>query len=46
MESIVVVVQVSPQGRPGEANATWLGGAGPMKPSMDTRAVVIDLAPK
>ncbi len=29
-ESVMVVVQVSPDGRPGEANATWLGSAGPL----------------
>jgi cytochrome c-type biogenesis protein CcmH len=34
-ESVVVVVQVSPSGRPGEANASWLGQAGPLTPSSD-----------
>jgi cytochrome c-type biogenesis protein CcmH len=33
-ESVVVVVQVSPSGRPGEANASWLGQAGPLAPSV------------
>jgi cytochrome c-type biogenesis protein CcmH len=32
-ESVMVVVQVSPEGRPGEASATWLGEAGPLVPS-------------
>ena len=35
-ESIIVIVQVSPDGQPGEANATWLGDAGPLAPSLDT----------
>lgn len=44
-ESIVVVVQVSPDGRPGEANATWLGSAGPMAPSLDEQPLEIELRP-
>ena len=44
-ESIVVVVQVSPDGRPGEANATWLGSAGPIAPSLDQQAIEIELRP-
>lgn len=44
-ESIVVVVQVSPDGRPGEANATWLGSAGPLAPSLDDQPVEIELRP-
>ncbi|MEH6634077.1 MAG: c-type cytochrome biogenesis protein CcmI [Halioglobus sp.] len=35
-ESVLVLVQVSPDGRPGEANASWLGQAGPLAPSLDT----------
>jgi len=42
-ESVVVVVQVSPDGRPGEANATWLGSAGPLEPSLDEALVEIVL---
>ena len=42
-ESIVVIVQVSPDGQPGEANATWLGNGGPIKPSLDTEPLVIVL---
>ena len=45
-ESIVVVVQVSPEGRPGEANATWLGKAGPLAPSLDTEPLQIELTPR
>lgn len=45
-ESVVVVVQVSPQGRPGEANATWLGQGGPLSPSLDEAPVDIVLTPK
>ncbi len=44
-ESVVVVVQVSPDGRPGEANATWLGSAGPLVPSVDGALVEIVLQP-
>ena len=45
-ESVMVVVQVSPEGRPGEAAATWLGQAGPLAPSMDAEAIAITLQPK
>lgn len=45
-EALVVVVQVSPTGQPGEANATWLGQAGPLQPSVDGAAVEIRLAPR
>lgn len=45
-ESVIVVVQVSPQGRPGEANATWLGQAGPLAPSLDSDPLDIILTPK
>ncbi len=44
-ESVQVVVQVSPQGRPGEATATWLGSAGPLAPGADNAAVDIVLRP-
>ena len=42
-ESVVVVVQVSPNGRPGEANASWLGQAGPLTPSLDGETLDIIL---
>jgi len=42
-ESVVVIVQVSPNGRPGEANASWLGQAGPLAPSMDEQPLHIVL---
>jgi cytochrome c-type biogenesis protein CcmH len=45
-ESVVVLVQVSPDGRPGEATATWLGQAGPLAPSLDLEPLEIVLAPR
>jgi cytochrome c-type biogenesis protein CcmH len=45
-ESILVVVQVSPDGRPGEAGASWLGQAGPLTPTMDTEPLDIVLRAK
>ena len=42
-ESIVVIVQVSPDGRPGEANASWLGQGGPLAPSVDSEPLHIVL---
>jgi cytochrome c-type biogenesis protein CcmH len=45
-ESVVVVVQVSPNGTPGEASATWLGKAGPLAPSADQTPVEILLQPR
>ena len=45
-ESIVVVVQVSPNGTPGEASATWLGKGGPLAPSLDLAPVEIVLQPR
>ena len=44
--SVMVVVQVSPDGRPGEAAATWLGSAGPLAPSLDQEPLEITLAPR
>ena len=44
-ESVVVIVQVSPDGKPGEANASWLGQGGPVAPSMDTTPLEIVLRP-
>jgi cytochrome c-type biogenesis protein CcmH len=43
--SVLVVVQVSPGGQPGEANASWLGQAGPLAPSTDSEPVSIQLVP-
>ena len=45
-ESVLVVVQVSPDGRPGEASASWLGQAGPLAPSPDAEPVDIILQPR
>lgn len=45
-ESVVVIVQVSPSGAPGEAAATWLGQAGPLAPSSDTSPLEILLQPR
>ncbi len=45
-ESVMVVVQVSPSGAPGEAAATWLGQAGPLAPSGDTSPREILLQPR
>jgi len=42
-DSVLVLVQVSPEGRPGEANATWLGRAGPLVPDSSETAVTIVL---
>ncbi len=44
--SVVVIVQVSPDGRPGEAGATWLGEVGPLAPSMDLEPREILLQPR
>lgn len=43
--SVVVAVQVSPEGRPGEEGATWLGQAGPVSPSVDAAPLDIVLQP-
>jgi cytochrome c-type biogenesis protein CcmH len=43
--SVIVAVQVSRDGRPGEANARWLGQAGPLAPSVDDTPVAIVLVP-
>jgi cytochrome c-type biogenesis protein CcmH len=45
-ESVLVLVQVSPEGRPGEANATWLGRAGPLAPALDGEPLRIVLSPR
>jgi cytochrome c-type biogenesis protein CcmH len=44
-ESVLVVVQVSPDGSPGEANASWLGQAGPLAPAEQGDPVLVVLAP-
>jgi cytochrome c-type biogenesis protein CcmH len=46
LNSIAVVVQVSPSGQPGEASATWLGKVGPLAPSLNTDATEVLLSPK
>jgi len=43
--SIIVAVQVSPDGRPGEGNARWLGQVGPVSPSVDEEPLEIKLRP-
>jgi cytochrome c-type biogenesis protein CcmH len=43
--SVIVAVQVSPSGRPGEANAQWLGQTGPVAPSVDNIPLAIVLVP-
>jgi cytochrome c-type biogenesis protein CcmH len=45
-ESVVVVVQVSPSGQPGEDNASWLGRAGPLQPSDSSEPLLIELSPR
>ncbi len=45
-ESILVIVQVSPDGRPGEAGASWLGQAGPLAPTLDAEPLDIVLQAK
>lgn len=44
-EEVVVEVQVSPDGTPGAAGATWLGNAGPLAPSASAQPVRIVLTP-
>jgi cytochrome c-type biogenesis protein CcmH len=44
--SVIVAVQVSPSGQPGEANATFLGEAGPLSPSLDGTPIEIQLRPR
>ncbi|WP_116365087.1 tetratricopeptide repeat protein [Parahaliea mediterranea] len=46
-EKVVVVVQVSPSGQPGEASASWLGRGGPLAPSANVDEVVeVVLSPR
>lgn len=42
---VEVVVQVSPSGQPGEANASWLGKAGPVRPGTAVDPVEVTLSP-
>lgn len=44
--SVIVAVQVSPDGRPGEDGATWLGQVGPVSPSVDGAPLDVVLQPK
>lgn len=44
--SVLVAVQVSPSGQPGEAAASWLGQAGPLAPDATGDIVPVVLAPK
>lgn len=43
--SVIVAVQVSAEGQPGEANASWLGQVGPVAPSDDEAPLEIVLQP-
>lgn len=43
-DEVLVIVQVSPDGRPGEAGATFLGQAGPLVPGNSETAVEIQLS--
>jgi cytochrome c-type biogenesis protein CcmH len=43
--SVIVAVQVSPDGRPGDENAHWLGQIGPLVPAVDTAPLEIMLRP-
>lgn len=45
-DSVLIVVQVSPGGTPGEAGATYLGSAGPLQPSSATEPVDVVLEPR
>jgi cytochrome c-type biogenesis protein CcmH len=43
--AVIVAVQVSRDGRPGEDNASWLGQVGPVAPAIDAPALDIVLHP-
>jgi cytochrome c-type biogenesis protein CcmH len=43
--SVIIAVQVSPDGRPGEDNARWLGQVGPVAPAVDAPPLDIVLRP-
>ena len=45
-DSVLIVVQVSPGGTPGEAGATYLGQAGPLQPSTLNDPVEVILEPR
>jgi cytochrome c-type biogenesis protein CcmH len=48
LTSVIVAVQVSPDGRPGEEGASWLGQAGPVSPTTDAAplAIVLEANPR
>lgn len=46
LTAVMVFVQVSPDGRPGEASATWSGSAGPLAPSLAGEPLQITLEPR
>jgi cytochrome c-type biogenesis protein CcmH len=41
--SVIVAVQVSPDGRPGEGSASWLGQIGPVSPGVENEPIEIAL---
>ena len=43
--SVIVAVQVSPDGRPGTQSATWVGEIGPLAPGADTEPQDVLLTP-
>lgn len=43
--SVIVAVQVSPEGKPGESNASWLGKVGPLAPSLAQEPILVELVP-
>lgn len=43
--AVIVAVQVSPDGRPGEATASYLGQAGPLSPAESPEPVTIVITP-
>lgn len=43
MASVIVSVQISPDGRPGEANATWVGNSDPVTPSVAGEVIELKL---
>jgi len=45
-KAVDIIVQISPDGRPGEANATWLGRAGPLSLTELVGPVEIILEPR
>lgn len=41
--AVIVAVQVSPEGRPGESNARWLGQIGPVSPALEKEPLEVQL---